>query len=51
MSETTFLFTPGVEADVQESSLAAAYPALYVTHELRLGGKSYVPPLKKGVVE
>lgn len=34
MSETTFLFTPGAEQSVEGSSLAAAFPALYVTGDL-----------------
>lgn len=39
MNETAFLFTPRVELPVEESSLAAAYPAIYLTRELRLNGK------------
>ena len=38
MNETTFLFTPGAEQDVEESTLAAAFPALYIHHDISPDG-------------
>ena len=34
MSESTFLFTPGAEQAIEESTLAAAFPALYIHHDM-----------------
>lgn len=34
ISESTFLFTPGAEQAVEESSLAAALPALYIHNDM-----------------
>ena len=47
MNETTFLFTPGAEQVVEESSLAAAFPVLYIHHDISADGSRLwlMPPL------
>ena len=44
MSETTFLFTPGAQGNVIESSLLSAYPVLYITSRLTRLNAFWLPP-------
>ena len=41
MSETTFLFTPIAEQFVEDSSLAAAFPAVYLAADRTLSRFHY----------
>lgn len=44
ITESTMLFTPWIRYHVQQSCLAAAFPAIHIAPQLSLRGVYYVPP-------
>lgn len=44
----TFLFTPGAEPNVEEASLAVAFPALYITNDITSHSAWHMPFIRPG---
>ena len=49
MTEETFLFTPGAEQRIVNSSLEAAFPGLYLMHDMTEHDQYHLPPLGPSV--
>ena len=49
MTEETFLFTPGAEQDVVNSSLESGFPGLYLMHDMTTHQQYHIPPLGPSV--